>query len=135
MTKEEFINDMTYLSLAFNKEYTHLEIEQHYDFLKDYNDLIFMNAIKKIIKTSKFLPKINELIEACESCAANTKFEILDIMQKDNYFKSSLEVDKATNWLERGTIPEWFQNDMKIYYKKMKQEHLEHKQNLLIERK
>lgn len=133
MTKEEFTNDMAYLGLAFNKEYTQIEISLHYDFLKNYSDEIFMKAIKDIIKKSKFLPKVNELIEACENCKENTKFEILELMQHDNYFKSALEMDKATRWLEIGVIPDWFKEDMKVYYKKLKQSQIDYKGKSLLE--
>ena len=133
MDKEEFTKDMAYLGLAFNKNYTPVEIEQHYDFLKDYNDSVFMTAIKELIKTSQFLPKIKDLIEACEKSKETTKFEILELMQQDNYFKSSLEYEKASRWLEKGIIPGWFKEDMKMYYQRLKQRQLESKSRLLLD--
>ena len=115
MEKEQFVKCMTYLGIAYNKEYSRFEVEQHYEFLKEYSYEELKKAIKKIIKKSKFLPKINELIEECEIVKEEVKFNILEIMKNDGYFKDIKEYEKATNFLKSGIIPKWFANDMNNY--------------------
>lgn len=132
MSKEELIKGLTYLGTAYGKEYSTLECEQHYDFLKEYSYQTFVVSIKNIIKKSKFLPKITELLEECENNKEKTKYDILDFMKSRNYFKSPNEYDKASTYLERKIIPSWFKEDMKKYYAMMKQETLDHKETLMI---
>lgn len=115
MGKDEFVESMTYLGLAFNKTFTKNELILHYDFLKEYDDEVFTKAVKNIIRKSKFLPKINELIEECEIVKEEVKFNILEIMKNDGYFKNIKEYEKATNFLKSGIIPKWFANDMNNY--------------------
>lgn len=118
MGKEQFVKCMTYLGIAYNKEYSRFEVEQHYEFLKEYSYEELKKAIKGIIKKSKFLPKINELIEECEIVKEEVKFNILEVMKNDGYFKNIKEYEKATNFLKSGIIPKWFANDMNNYRKK-----------------
>ena len=132
MTEEQLTKGLTYLGTAYGKEYTQLECQQHYDFLQDYSYATFVKAIKNIIKKSKFLPKINELIEECDSCKDLVKFDVLDYMSKQGYFKANSEFEKASRYLETGVIPEWFKEDLNKYYKLMNNSKLEHKETLLI---
>lgn len=117
MNEQQFVNAMSYLGVAFGKTYTQNEIMLHYDFLKEYNEATLIKAIKNIIKKTKFLPKVNELIEECEACQEEVKFEILEYMRFKGYFKAPNEYDKANAWLQRNVAPTWFKNDMKRYYK------------------
>lgn len=132
MTESEFLKGLTYLGLAYKQEFSKTETEVYYDFLKEYSYQTFVNAIKNIIKTSKFLPKINEIIEACESCKEHIKFEVLEYMNNAGYFKSPIEYEKATLFMERGVVPSWLQEDINKYYKNMLGSRLEHKEQLLI---
>lgn len=132
MSKEELLKGLTYLGTAYGKEYNKIECEQHYDFLKDYSYETFIIAIKSIIRKSKFLPKITELLEECENNKEQRKYDILNFMQSRGYFKSPKEYDKASVFLERNIIPKWFKEDMKRYYAMMKQEILDHKETLMI---
>ena len=132
MTELEFAEDMAYLGMAYGKDYTEAEVRIHYDFLKEYSDETFMAAIKNIIKKSKFLPKITELLEECENCKEQYRSQILDFMNQRGYFKSSIEFEKATKWLETGIVPEWFKNDMNEYAKMLKQDVLGHQETLMI---
>lgn len=136
MSKEELLKGLTYLGTAYGKEYNKIECEQHYDFLKDYSYETFILAIKSIIRTSKFLPKITELLEECESNKEHARFEILEYMKAMGYFKESgyaiSEYEKAIKWLETGVIPKWFKDDMTRYYKMMKQERLSQQEQILI---
>ncbi len=132
MTKEQFSESMAYLGLAYGKEFTHQELSMYYDFLKGYSDATLTNAIKNIIRKSKFLPKITELLEECDNCKEKTKFEVLEYMNSQGYFKAGSEYDKAIMFLERNNIPEWFKADLNRYYKMMLSNRLEHKETLMI---
>lgn len=112
MKKEEFIKCMAYLGIAYNKEYSKIEVEQHYEFLGEYSYEVLKKAIKNIVKTSKFLPKINELIEECEDAKKESRYEIIEEMKNRGYFKTTREYEKATNFLRTGIIPRWFAVDM-----------------------
>lgn len=144
MTKEELVKGLTYLGMAYNKKYTEQECSQHYEFLKYYNYATFVEAIRKIIKTSKFLPKIADLIEIMEHNIFHKKYEILDYMYAQGYFKyceygeitptkEKENYDKATYWLENDTCPTWLERDIKKYYKMMTQNLLENKEQKLLE--
>lgn len=132
MTEQELVKGLTYLGLAFNKEYTKQECEQHYDFLKEYNYQTFVTAIKELIRTSKFLPKITELLEACENAKSLIKFDVLEYMNQIGYFKATIEYEKASQFMERGITPKWLQNDINKYYKQMVSNRLDHKETLMI---
>ena len=130
---EEFIKNMTYLGLAYDKQYTQEEIKLYYDFLKDFNDDIIVKAIKEIIKTSKYIPKVTELVEKCESIREEIRFEVLEYMNNVGYFKDTREYQKASLFLERNVIPCWLQKDIDIYYKQMLNNRLSNSSRMLIE--
>ena len=132
MTHQQFADSMAYLGIAFGKEYTQEELSVYYDFLKEFTDETLIKAIKKIISTSKFLPKITELVETCEQCKETMKFEVLEYMNLQGYFKSSSEYDKASIWLERNIIPFWFKEDMKKYLKMKQQCQLDNRSTIMI---
>lgn len=132
MSKEELLKGLTYLGTAYGKEYSQIECEQHYDFLKEYSYKTFVNAIKDIIKTSKFLPKITELLEECENFKERTKYEVIEFMKKQGYFKDTREYEKAILFMERRIVPEWLQKDINKYYKLMNQQTLDHEEILMI---
>lgn len=137
MTREECIKGLKYLSLAYGTDgFTQEESGIYYEFLQEYSYDTFRAAVKNIIRKSKFLPKITELLEECENCKEQTKFEVLEFMKVKGYFKESNysigEYEKAIRWLERGNIPDWFKKDLNKYYKMMKQETLDHKEILMI---
>ena len=115
MTKEEFTKSITYLGMAYNKEFKQSEVEQYYDFLNQYDYETFKIAVKSLIKECKFMPSISEMISKCEQSKTKRKFDILEKMKQDGYFKDGLEYDKTIKWLESGIIPSWFKEDMKKY--------------------
>ena len=61
MTKEEFVKAMTYLGIAYNKEFDETQLSVWYDFFKRENYEDFKNAIKRIISKNQYLPSISEL--------------------------------------------------------------------------
>lgn len=132
MNQEEFIKILTYLGAAYGKEYTQNETSLHYDFLHSYSYETFKKAVQNIIRTSKFLPKVSELIEECDRCKEQIRYEILDYMQKQRYFKTPIEYEKATMFMEIGVVPNWLQTQIDYYYKMMKQEEIKHREKLMI---
>lgn len=122
MTKEEFTKSITYLGMAYNKEFKQSEVEQYYDFLNQYDYKTFKIAVKSLIKECKFMPSISEIISKCDESKQQRKFDVLEKMEKDGYFKGHTELDKALHWLDSGIIPSWFKEDMKKYNRLLLQE-------------
>lgn len=94
--------------------------------LVGYTPEIVLKAIDEIIRTSKFMPSIAEILEKCDSQVKTYSYDILKNMLEDGYFKHGAygELDnsqairnyeKATMWLSKGIIPEWLLEDMKKY--------------------
>lgn len=136
MKQEELVKGLKVLGIAYSKEFTQDECATYYEFLQEYSYETFKAAVKNLIKKTKFLPKISELVEECENCKERTRFEVLEFMKVRGYFKESnysiSEYDKAIRWLEKGVIPEWFKEDLKKYYKMMQQEKLSYNEQLRI---
>lgn len=61
MNKEKFLKIMTYMGIAYNKEFTKEQLEVWYSFLKEYNDNELNNAVKNLINTEKYLPSIAQV--------------------------------------------------------------------------
>ena len=125
MKKDEFVKGMGYLGVAIGKEYTQEECEVFYDFLKDYNYNVFVKAIKKRILKSSFPPKINELVAECEECKDEEKYEVVEFMKVQGYFKDVREYDKTLMFLKRGVVPEWLKQDINKYCIMMTQKQIE----------
>ena len=141
MRIEEAIKGLSFLGLAYGKEYSQLEVQQVYEFIKEYNYETFIKAVKELIRTSKFLPKIADLIETCEKQKEAIKIEVVEYMKNDGYFtqngflddtQASKNYNKTISWLERGTTPEWLKNDINLYYQKMHNIQIEAKQNKIL---
>lgn len=119
MTQAELVKGLTYLGTAYGKTYTKIECEQHFDFLGEYDYRIFIQAIKSLIKQTKFTPKINELIDECEKQKHITQLKVLGYMESNGYFKTAGEYEKATAWLAMGNVPDWLKAEMNNNYKLM----------------
>lgn len=132
MKKEELVQGMQMLGLAYNKEFSPEECELYYEFLQEYNFETFKTAIKNIIKTSPFAPKINDLITACDNAKTIVRYDVLEYMRKIGYFKTPGEYEKATSFMEKGIVPKWLQDDINKYYKQMVNNRLDHKDTLMI---
>ena len=115
MTQIELIKGLKYLGICYSKEYTQEECEIYYSFLKDYSENTFVQAVKQYVKENKFAPTINQLITECEKRKNEFKFEILEKMKADNYFKNEREYEKATMFLIKNIIPDWFKKDLQKY--------------------
>lgn len=145
MRIDELVKGLNFLGLAYGKEYSQLEAQQIYEFVKEYDYDTFVRATKEIIRTSKFVPKIADLIEACEKNKHTKKIEILNYMRDSGYFKLTYRPDiqlddahatrnyiKARNFIETGIIPDWFQEDINYYYQKMQNAQIESKSSKLL---
>jgi hypothetical protein len=138
MRKDEFLVGVKYLSEAFSKDFTKEEITIWYDFMRFYTPKVFQSAIKKVVGTNKFIPKIAEMIDYCEEEKAKHNYIILEIMKNDGYFKKGISeltdskemqnYDKAICWLQKGSVPKWFDDDMREYENRQ----IENKNNKLI---
>lgn len=135
MKMDEFVKAVSYLGMAYGKEYSQAETMQMYDFLKEYNYQTMIDAVKSIIRTSKFVPKIADLIEACENNKSTQRVEVVKYMRDIGYFKqgsygeltdehATRNYNKTMMWLERGVVPDWLQDDINYFYNKMHQERL-----------
>ena len=78
MRMEELVKGLNFLGLAYGKEYNQMEAQQVYEFVKEYNYDTFIKAVKELIRTSKFLPRIADLIEACEKYKGSERKEVID---------------------------------------------------------
>lgn len=101
-------------------------IKMYQEQITGYTPEIVLKAIDEIIRISKFMPTIAEILDRCDGQAKTYTFDILKIMQEDGYFKRGAvgELDdsqairnyeKATMWLGKGIIPDWLLNDMQKY--------------------
>jgi len=132
MKQEDLVKGLKVLGIAYSKEFTQDECATYYEFLQEYSYETFKAAVKNIIKKSKFLPKISELVEECENCKEQVKFEVIEFMKAKGYFKASSEYDKTIMWYSKGITPEWLKEDMKKYYRMMQQEKLSYNEQLRI---
>lgn len=87
---------------------------------------ILNRAVDVIIRTSKFMPTIADILEAYTSQRENYTCEVLEVMKTDGYFKkgpygelSDEQADrnyiKAKMWITEENIPGWLLEDMKRY--------------------
>lgn len=100
-----------------SEEDTENLVDLYCEMLCNYNSETLEAVAKEIIKTKKYMPSISEIIELCEEKKIHRRNEIVELMIKDGYFKSPLEIDKVYMWIDEGIIPSWLREDMKKYYK------------------
>ena len=61
MTPQEFAKSMTFLGLAYNKEFTKDQLNVWYSFFTDEEDQDFRKAITRLITKEKFMPSIADI--------------------------------------------------------------------------
>lgn len=61
MNKEQFTKGITFLTIAYNKEFTEEQVSVWYEFFKDTDYDTFRQAVKRIIPQKQFMPSIAEL--------------------------------------------------------------------------
>lgn len=133
MTQEECVKGLKYLSIAYGSDgFSQDECVVYYEFLAEFSYETFRTAVKNLIRKSKFIPKINELVDECTKCKSQIKNDVLEYMKAQGYFKIPQEYDKAVGWLQTGNVPSWFKADMNTFYKSMMACRLEHNQTKLL---
>lgn len=126
MSELEFLQAMSFLQAVYGKEYTKDEMEVWYSFFKNYSLSSMKNAIKKLVAVNKYPPSISELLEAINNTNKDNIYKVIDKMKKDGYFKKGSygelsdeqalrNYEKILMWIDKGIVPEWFQEDMKEY--------------------
>jgi hypothetical protein len=116
MTQIEFIKGMKLLQGSYSKDFTDDEIAIWFIQFENVKAEDFYKAVNETIRKSKYMPSIAELLEKCEKVKIYKRYEILEIMKENNYFKTPNEYDKAIMWAENETIPKWLKEDMKKFY-------------------
>lgn len=61
MNKEEFVKALTFLTVAYNKEFTSEQTGIWYEFFKEDNINTFKTAIKRVVSKNKYIPSIAEI--------------------------------------------------------------------------
>lgn len=61
MNKTQFTKGITFLAIAYNKEFTDEQVSVWYEFFKEENYDDFRSAVKRIIPKNQFMPSIAEL--------------------------------------------------------------------------
>lgn len=90
-------------------------ISMYQEELSGYNEITIVNATKSIIRKSKFMPSLKEIIDECEIVKTHKKNIVIEKMIQAGYFKDGREIDKTYKFLEEGIIPNWLLEDMKKY--------------------
>ena len=132
MTAKELTTALTYLGTAYGKEYKQVELELHYDFLGGYNYNTLVEAIKTIIKRSRYLPRINELIDECEQAKLNDRVKILETARLNNIITEQ-EYNKIKYEVRAGYIRPQFKPKFDMAYKQLGLTTIEHKSKALKE--
>ena len=115
MIYEDLVKGLNVLAIAYEKKqpngqpgFTKSECDTYYEFLQEYTYDTFKTAVKNIIKKSKFLPKISELVEECDNCKEQIKHEVIEFMWNSGYFKKGAygefprsEACDGKNWYRR----------------------------------
>lgn len=125
MNQIEFAKAMKRLASFYFKDFSSDDLSAWYELFKDIKVKTLEQAITDIVKESKFMPNINQLLEKCKSTTNSYYLSIIDKMYKDGYFKEGIvELDsqhemrnyeKTIKWLEEGNLPGFFKEDMKKY--------------------
>lgn len=124
----EFTMMIKKLSLCYGKDFDEDQIKIWYEYFKDIKKEVLNSSLDKIIKNNKYMPSISEILEECKTHQKHNRYNIIEVMKRNGYFKISTEYDKANKWIEEENIPKWFLEDMKKYYNN----YLENKEQKLI---
>ena len=128
MNQIEFARAMKRLASFYFKDFSSDDLSAWYELFKNIKVKTLEQAITDIVKESKFMPNINQLLEKCKSTTNSNYLSIMDKMKKDGYFKLGIvplspeqeerNNDKSIRWIERGIIPGFLLEDMQKYINK-----------------
>ena len=123
MTQLEFTKGMTILSVTYPKfEVDQTTMEVWYSFFEDIRADVFIAAVKSYVRNSKFAPTVNELLSHCEESKVIILNDTLKLMYQQGYFHQGVDdnqahrnYEKANQWIQYGTEPDWLKDDMRSY--------------------
>lgn len=123
MTQLEFTKGMTILSVTYPKfEVDQTTMEVWYSFFEDIRADVFIVAVKSYVRNSKFAPTVNELLSHCEESKVIILNDTLKLMYQQGYFHQGVDdnqahrnYEKANQWIQYGTEPDWLKDDMRSY--------------------
>ena len=125
MNQIEFARALKRLSSFYFKDFSSDDLMAWYELFKDIKVKTLEQAITDIVKESKFMPNINQLLEKCKSTTNSSYLAIINKMYEDGYFKQGIvelnpehemrNYEKACRWIEEGIIPGFLKEDMKKY--------------------
>lgn len=108
--------------IAYPYYFEKLTDEEFVGLVSLFNDQLSMysyealeNTFNTIVRRSKFMPTIQEIIEECEKFKTNKKLYIVEVMKNAGYFKADCEIEKTIHFIEENNIPEWLLRDMKKF--------------------
>ena len=120
MGKAEFLKGIKMIESFYHTEFNQEDLKLWYGALKKIPYEIYIKAIGELVRVSKYLPTIAEILKQCELAKMDDRMKIIEGMKKSGYFKSDTEYIKSLEWIEKGIIPKWFEEDMKKFVSKQK---------------
>lgn len=131
MTKDEFALIKIYMETAYQSQRWEVSVAVWFDFLKNFNYRITLEAVKKYIGLNKFPPTVSDIVKGYDLLLDDISQLPLDNiilkMRADGYFNTPFNepldiIDnrmyKANKWLYTGIIPAWFLRDYNRYKNK-----------------
>ncbi len=128
MSELEFISGMKRLSTLYFKDLSEDQIKIWYEMFNNIPYNIFIEAIKKISRVSKYMPNANKLLDSCKELNVEKVSYILKAMYENRYFhkgykelndrQANLNYDKCLKWIENGIIPSFLEDDIQTYLNK-----------------
>lgn len=133
MKQEEFEKFMAYLKVAYPSAFTNITkieitsmIRLYKDSFSKYSYPILEQMVKNVSQQYETLPTLKQMLDEAEKIKNKNKFEILNEMRKDGWFKhnylSEIPLDVQTNnyriandWLLNNQVPRWFLQEMQKY--------------------
>lgn len=98
MTKQDFLEGMTILGVAYDKEFTEEQVSVWYQMLGNYTKKEFKSAIQELIKTEEYLPSIAKITKTI----AKTKVNLPDA--EDEWQDVLRAVRQYGSWDEKGAL-------------------------------
>lgn len=83
MSKEDFAKAMTFLGIAYNKDFTQEQLAVWYKFFYDVDQEVFKLAVKRIVMREKYVPSVAMLREEI----ANIKNPSIELEAEEEWTK------------------------------------------------
>ena len=108
MTKQDFLEGITILGVAYDKEFTEEQVSVWYQMLGNYTKQEFKSAIQELITTEDYLPSIAKITKTI----AKTKVNLPDA--EDEWQDVLRAVRQFGSWNEEGAL-----NSLEPYTRKI----------------